>query len=86
MSLYIVAAQPNPPGRDASYGRTTNEVLNAEWVEFVALSNRDLTGDVSEPPDVQQHLPTDRSRGPAALRPGTIERRKTNPRPHRERR
>lgn len=45
MSLYIIAAQPNPPGRDASYGQTTNDILNEEWVEFKALQARNLVGD-----------------------------------------
>ncbi len=44
--LYIVAAQPNPPGRDSSYGRTTNDRLNEEWLEFRALQDRNLIGDV----------------------------------------
>lgn len=44
--LYIVAAQPNPPGKDASRpGFTTNQTLNEEWVEFEAVTARNLTGD-----------------------------------------
>ena len=44
--LYIVAAQPNPPGRDTIYGTATNDMLNREWVEFKAVQNRNLHGDV----------------------------------------
>lgn len=45
--LLIVAAQPNPPGRDTSYsGYAPNERLNAEWIEFAAQAARNLTGDV----------------------------------------
>jgi hypothetical protein len=44
--LYLVAIQPNPPGRDASQGgTTTNAKLNEEWVEFEALEARNLSGD-----------------------------------------
>jgi hypothetical protein len=44
--LYLVGAQPNPPGRDASrFGATTNAKLNEEWVEFEALAARNLSGD-----------------------------------------
>jgi hypothetical protein len=44
--LYLVAIQPNPPGRDASrFGTTTNAKLNEEWVEFEALAARNLSGD-----------------------------------------
>jgi hypothetical protein len=45
MSLYITAAQPNPPGRDAYHGQTTNDLLNEEWIEVVAVSDRNLVGD-----------------------------------------
>lgn len=44
--LYLVAVQPNPPGRDASrFGTTTNAKLNEEWVEFEALAARNLISD-----------------------------------------
>jgi hypothetical protein len=48
MSLYITAAQPNPPGRDvaARLGRAQNDKLNEEWVQFQATSDRDLVGDL----------------------------------------
>jgi hypothetical protein len=47
MSLYIIAAQPNPPGKDvARYGNVRNEQLVAEWVEFQAVGNRELIGDL----------------------------------------
>ncbi len=37
-ALYIVQAQPNPPGKDASRrGQTTNHQLNEEWTEFEAV-------------------------------------------------
>lgn len=45
--LQIVAAQPNPPGRDTLRpGMATNQKLNEEWVEFAAQSSRSLIGDV----------------------------------------
>lgn len=45
--LLIVAAQPNPPGRDTvRYGHAANATLNAEWVEFMAQAPRSLIGDV----------------------------------------
>lgn len=37
-TLYIVRAQPNPPGKDAASGQTTNERLNEEWLEFEAIN------------------------------------------------
>lgn len=44
--LYIVAAQPNPPGRDSSLpGHATNDKLNEEWLEFEARADRSLSGD-----------------------------------------
>ena len=45
--LYVVQAQPNPPGRDTvSPGRATNDQLNREWVELEAIEgNRDVAGD-----------------------------------------
>lgn len=45
-ALYIIAAQPNPPGRDTVNGTTTNNMLNQEWVEFMAVQKRNLSGDV----------------------------------------
>lgn len=45
--LLIVAAQPNPPGRDTVRpGLALGSTLNAEWVEFAAQASRNLTGDV----------------------------------------
>ena len=45
--LLIVAAQPNPPGRDgARPGYAANATLNAEWIEFAAQATRNLNGDV----------------------------------------
>jgi len=44
--LLIVAAQPNPSGRDtARPGLALNHTLNEEWVEFAAQAARNLTGD-----------------------------------------
>ena len=44
--LLIAAAQPNPPGRDSLRpGLAANTTLNNEWVEFVAESARNLSGD-----------------------------------------
>ena len=44
--LYVVAAQPNPPGKDAARpGVTTNTQLNEEWLEFEVRASRNLTGD-----------------------------------------
>lgn len=44
--LLIVAAQPNPPGRDALRpGVAANTTLNSEWIEFAAQASRNLTGD-----------------------------------------
>lgn len=44
--LYIVRAQPNPPGRDARRGgQVTNSKLNEEWVEFVVQEGRHMVGD-----------------------------------------
>lgn len=45
-SLYLTRIQPNPPGRDRTrYSAPTNQQLNEEMVEFVATTERDLTGD-----------------------------------------
>ena len=45
--LLIVAAQPNPLGRDTTRpGFATNNSLNNEWLEFVAQAARNLVGDV----------------------------------------
>lgn len=47
MSLYITAAQANPPGKDvARFGQVQNDRLNEEWLEFQVLADRDLVGDV----------------------------------------
>jgi hypothetical protein len=47
-TLYIVQAQPNPPGKDAlRRGLATAYQLNEEWVEFEAINgDRNLVGDV----------------------------------------
>ena len=46
-TLYIVQAQPNPPGKDTvRQGYTTHAQLNEEWVEFEASGgDRILVGD-----------------------------------------
>ncbi len=44
-ALYIVAAQPNPPGKDSARGTATDHMLNQEWLEFAALQDRNLAGD-----------------------------------------
>lgn len=46
-TLYIVQAQPNPPGKDTiRRGAATDRQLNEEWVEFEAINgDRTLTGD-----------------------------------------
>lgn len=37
-TLYIVQAQPNPPGKDTlRRGQATNAQLNEEWMEFEAI-------------------------------------------------
>jgi len=44
--LVIVAAQPNPPGRDrAARGSSQNRILNEEWIEIRAATARSLIGD-----------------------------------------
>jgi hypothetical protein len=46
-TLYIVQAQPNPPGKDTiRRGTATDRQLNEEWVEFEAVNgDRTLAGD-----------------------------------------
>lgn len=45
-TLQLTRIMPNPGGKDSAWGRTTNEKLNEEWVEFVAVGgDRNLTGD-----------------------------------------
>jgi hypothetical protein len=45
-TLQLTRIMPNPAGKDSSWGRTTNDKLNQEWVEFVAVGgDRNLTGD-----------------------------------------
>jgi hypothetical protein len=44
-ALYVVAAQPDPPGKDSTRGTATDYMLNQEWVEFTALQDRNLAGD-----------------------------------------
>lgn len=44
--LLVIAAQPNPPGRDVTRpGSTTNELLNQEWIEIAAQATRSVIGD-----------------------------------------
>ena len=46
-SLYIVRAQPNPRGKDATRsGYVTSEKLNEEWIEFEVRENRNIVNDV----------------------------------------
>lgn len=46
-TLILTRIFPNPPGRDSSWGTTTNEKLNGEWAEFAAAGgSRNLTSDV----------------------------------------
>jgi hypothetical protein len=46
-TLYIVQAQPNPPGKDTlRRGQATNAQLNEEWIEFEAVGGeRQLVDD-----------------------------------------
>jgi len=45
-SLMLTRIFPNPPGRDAAGGQTTNQKLNEEWVELRATGgSRSLVGD-----------------------------------------
>ncbi|MCW2986939.1 MAG: hypothetical protein JWR63_4509 [Conexibacter sp.] len=46
-TLYIVQAQPNPPGKDALRpGQATDRQLNDEWIEIQAVNGtRHLAGD-----------------------------------------
>jgi hypothetical protein len=45
--VQVSAAQPNPPGRDTIRpGLATNSKLNEEWVELLAISKRNMVGDV----------------------------------------
>lgn len=47
-TLYVVQAQPNPPGKDTlRRGLATDDQLNKEWVELEAIDgDRNLSGDV----------------------------------------
>jgi hypothetical protein len=47
-TLYIVQAQPNPPGKDTlRRGQASHTQLNEEWIEFEAVGGeRQLSGDV----------------------------------------
>lgn len=45
-TLQLTRIMPNPSGKDSAGGTTTNDKLNQEWVEFVAVGgDRNLTGD-----------------------------------------
>ena len=45
-TLQLTRIMPNPAGKDAAWGRTTNDKLNQEWIEFAAVGgDRNLTGD-----------------------------------------